>query len=115
MDSTNPQARKALIADFTGVSGILRTIPLAQTDATPDVFRSPDGSKDVVLVRDTVTGFLQAWIGPKGSDFPAMTAATWLTAQHSSPAFSADGLWLNYFTRDPVSGYVQLFRVAATP
>lgn len=107
-------SRSALVVDVLPTGSVGRVFPLAETDGLTELVSSPDGQKDVAVVRDS-GGFLQLHTGASGGQFSAMSQLSFVTAQHSQPRVSNDGLWVHYFTRDPSSGYQQLFRVSLTP
>ncbi|MBN2497194.1 MAG: hypothetical protein JXR96_21555 [Deltaproteobacteria bacterium] len=79
----------------------------------PAVYSSPDSSREALRLRDLDSGFFQLLVGEAGESSEAMLRQTHITADHSTVSYSADGAFLYYFTRDPISGYVQLFRVSA--
>lgn len=68
----------------------------------------PAAGLQALIERDGATGHQQ--LALQGPD-AAPRQATFLTADHEAPAFSQDGSTLFYFTRDPVRGYVGLFRL----
>ncbi|MBI5545907.1 MAG: hypothetical protein HY901_18615 [Deltaproteobacteria bacterium] len=108
--------RDALMIDVP-VSGVplARRFEVAAADDFPSIVTSADGSREAVVLRDLATGFRQIWTGASSSaSSPVLARATFLTANHHDAAISADGDTLYYFTRDPISGYEQLFRVGLT-
>jgi hypothetical protein len=110
-DRAGQPVTNALLLDLaSGQSPLLRVYPLGQTDDLPTLMPSPDGQSEWVLLRDGA-GFFQLYQGAAGAQPSTLTQTTFLTAQHASPHFSPDGQSLLYFTRDPISGYVQLFRI----
>lgn len=73
----------------------------------PTIVHNPN--TNAFVVRDTSTGFFQVYLHDT-----ALKQRTFLTADHKHVQFSADGKNLFYFTRDPISGYIQLFRLDLT-
>jgi hypothetical protein len=80
--------------------------------SVPGILRSPDCTRQVVARRDLDSGFFQIHAGAPGAGTGAMEQVTFITADHHSPAFAPDSDHLYYFTRDPISGYEQLFQVS---
>lgn len=105
-------ARYTLVVDVPANLGnaVARKFPMGQEDSFPTMVTG--GGREVVQLRDLATGFFQLWTGATGAAMSAMSPSTFLTANHRYPALSTDGKTLYYFTRDPISGYEQLFRVA---
>lgn len=66
---------------------------------------------EVALLRDLQTGFKQIYV----QSASGLQKKTFITAQHRNVAISSDGSKLFYFTRDPISGFEQLFRVVLAP
>ncbi|MGC4118334.1 MAG: hypothetical protein QM765_28025 [Myxococcales bacterium] len=110
---TAPAAlRYTLVVDVPASpsSAVARRFPMGQADEFPKMVEM--AGHEVVQLRDLATGFFQLWSGDSGALLSAMSPSTFLTANHHHPAMSPDGATLYYFTRDPISGYEQLFRVA---
>ncbi|NOZ86666.1 MAG: hypothetical protein GXP49_10420 [Deltaproteobacteria bacterium] len=97
----------------TDGSSMARAFPLGEADYhVPEIITGPRNKLEMVRVRDLETGFFQLHAGDKGSDLASMNQVTFITASHSYPTFAPDGEHLYYFTRDPISGYEQLFTVS---
>jgi hypothetical protein len=100
-------------ADFDAANRLVRR-RLLPTNSTvsiaPQLLVTPDGSHDAVALPDPQTMFSQYYIGDAAHDVP-MAPATFLPADHGVGHFSADGKSLFYLVHDPISGFVQLFRV----
>lgn len=56
------------------------------------------------------TGFYQLFVRRNSKDPTGFVQRTFLRADHRHAALTDDGSTVFYFTRDPLSGYVQLFR-----
>ena len=108
-----PSGRAAVLGQIpeTG-SATLRLFSIGEGDyGAPSLVTSPDGSMEVLRLRDLESGFFQLHLGPTGAPVEQMEQQTFITANHSTMAFDEASLYLYYFTRDPISGYTQLFRV----
>jgi hypothetical protein len=94
--------------DENGVEQRRRAFPyrIAQV---PQLTTSRDGAHEAVLLRGG--GFDQVWVASTQSPHAPFARATFLPSDHSRLGTSSDGSWL-YLARDPLSGYVQLFRMA---
>ncbi|HEY3447340.1 MAG TPA: hypothetical protein VGK67_13295 [Myxococcales bacterium] len=110
--TTPPQAQRyALVVDVSaGGAAVTRRFPIGEEDNFLTTIAV--AGREVVMLRDLATGFMQLWSGGSGAALSAMNPATFLTAHHNYPALTPDGQTLYYFTRDPISGYEQLFRVS---
>ncbi len=108
--------RAGALVDFTADgSAVARLFPIGEGDyQVPRLLTSPDSSIEALRLRNLDTGFFQLLTGPAGTPADQMQPQTFITANHSTMAFSEDGTYLFYFTRDPISGYTQLFRVENT-
>jgi hypothetical protein len=114
-----------VIVDFEGTSRVdTRLIDLSETDGEPASFDSAPGFREKVVtasgsdveavrLRRGETGFFQYSIrgADDRSDPEGFVRRTFLRAHHDHAAFAPDGGALFYFTRDPISGYRQLFRM----
>ena len=110
---TAPAAQRyTLVVDVPAstASAVARRFPMGQEDSFPTMIAG--GGREIVQLRDLATGFFQLWGGTEGAALPAMSPSTFLTANHRFAALTADGKTVYYFTRDPISGYEQLFRVS---
>lgn len=73
--------------------------------------QSPDASRTALLMVDPSTGFRQVHEGPSSAVVPAQR--TFIAGSHTALDYSADGTALHFFALDPLSGYIQLFRLSA--
>lgn len=73
---------------------------------------SPDGSRTALLTVDPSTGFRQVSEGPVSDDLPPQR--TFIAGSHTALDYSADGRAIHFFAFDPLSGYIQLFRMSTT-
>lgn len=73
---------------------------------------SPDGSRTALLTVDPSTGFRQVSEGPVSADLPPQR--TFIAGSHTALDYSADGSAVHFFAFDPLSGYIQLFRMSTT-
>ncbi len=92
-----------------------RLLPIGQLPssdlALPPVLYTQDDTREAMLGPDVGHDFDQLHLrATNGND--GYRQVTFLSADHTTPAFSADGKWLYYFTRDPIAGETQLFRVS---
>jgi hypothetical protein len=104
-------AEYALLQVQIGLDGSAeaRVFPVAEGDyGLPSLARSADS--EAVSLRDG-RGFLQLHLGPLGAAMSAFQKVSFITANHTGMQFSADGSALYYFTRDPMTGFEQLFRL----
>lgn len=70
-----------------------------------------DGARTALLLVDPATGFRQVHEGPYEVE-PAQR--TFIAGSHTVLDYSADGSALHFFGLDPLSGYIQLFRLTTT-
>lgn len=108
--------RDAAIADLAADGTALRTrlFSLDAEDAEPALELSADGTLEALVARERPAGFRQLWVGePRGA--APLRQLTFLRADHTGLRLSPDGAWLYSFAQDPVSGRVQLFRIASPP
>lgn len=84
-----------------------------------DVARAADAGVEAMRLRrgTNQTGFFQLFVRQDPEDPQGFEQRTFLRSDHWHPALNADGSTVYYFTKDPLSGYVQLFRydTAALP
>ena len=100
------------VVDVDVDGNVLRKRVLALDDPGSVILERPGGGQEAIARRDGPTGFIQLWVADlDGSDEPLYRQVTFLPADHGTPFYSPDGDWLYSFVRDPLSGYVQLFRV----
>jgi hypothetical protein len=91
---------------------VLRKRVLDIEDPGTAIVERAGGGQEAIARRDAPSGFIQLWVAElDGSDEPQYRQVTFLPADHGTPFYSPDGDWLYSFVRDPLSGYVQLFRV----
>jgi len=90
-----------------------RLFAIGEADSVPTVVRPPDNSSEAVLLRDLESGFLQIAVGNAGATPVDLLQLTFITADHHDLVYAPAGDFLYYFTRDPISGYEQLFRIAS--
>lgn len=106
--------RRGAIVDFPAGGGSLgRLFAIGEADSVPTVVRPPNGSSEAVLLRDLASGFLQIAVGNAGAAPADLMQLTFITADHHDLVYAPAGDFLYYFTRDPISGYEQLFRIAS--
>ena len=110
-DGSKTAVAATLPAD--GGAASVRALPIGEADySIPQIVQSPDGAHEVLRLRDLDSGFFQLHAGDVGGDDEELARITFITASHHSLAFAPDGENLYYFTRDPISGYEQLFQVS---
>jgi len=105
----------AVAATLPGDGGpaSVRALPIGEGDhSIPQIVRSPDAVHEVLRLRDLESGFFQLHTGVIAGETDELAQITFITASHHSLAFAPDGENLYYFTRDPISGYEQLFQVS---
>ncbi|MBN2362163.1 MAG: hypothetical protein JXR83_22115 [Deltaproteobacteria bacterium] len=90
-----------------------RLFAIGESDGVPTIVRRSDGAGEAVLLRDLTSGFMQIAVGAAGSEPGDLLQLTFITADHHDLVYAPTGDYLYYFTRDPISGYEQLFRIAA--
>jgi hypothetical protein len=115
------QQSQALWLDFSA-SGTLqrsRLLPMGarlngSAPAVPRLLRRKDGTEVAVgrpesILRNIVHDQLfRAAPGPGAVEFQKLS---FIDADHLSPVLTPDGRWILYTMRDPLSGYLQLFRM----
>lgn len=103
------------VVDFDGERSSGRFFTMGAAQATDFRFFSlqsvPSRDLEVRFKHDPQTGFIQAYSAKRGSPDQGFGQRTFLPADHASPVFAPDGHWLLSLVRDPVSGFVQLFRL----
>ncbi|MFB6373123.1 MAG: hypothetical protein ABEN55_08415, partial [Bradymonadaceae bacterium] len=106
------------IADYqNGQWADTRAVDIWETDEGPGYFEAPlvspaNGDIEAIRLRRGETGFYQYSVRRKsGGEATGYTQRTFLSAHHRHATFGPDGETLYYFTRDPVSGYIQLFQL----
>lgn len=113
-EETGP--RQAVIVDLREDGTVnARMFDVGEEDySAPAVYDRPDGAQQAIRLRDLETGFHQLLVGGPNSKSSELVRLTFITADHFRVTWAPDGEHLYYFTRDPISGYEQLFRVATT-
>lgn len=90
------------------------TVQRARASVRGDLIDSPAHTFEALQAADLQTGFVQLLLAATTTvDAPPFALSTFIRADHQAPAFSLDGHLLYYFCRDPMTGFTQLFRVAA--
>ena len=111
-DPTDGKDNVAVVDFLSGGDAQARVFEVGEVDwSGPAILDSPDGLTEAVVARDLQTGFLQVSFGQSSGAARDLERKTFITADHYALRFTPDGQRLYYFTRDPISGYQQLFRV----
>ena len=100
--------------DGTRSTGRFFAMGLAQRSSTGYFFSlTPVSSRnlEVRFKHDTATSFIQAFVATAGAADQSFRQRTWVSADHNNPFLSPDGRWVFTLVRDPVGGFVQLFRL----
>jgi hypothetical protein len=103
------------VVDFAASGEVLRRrlLQIGGGDGLLQIVDSPRGDLEAMFWRDPISGFRQLAIAASSGVDARFRPVTFISADHFDPAFSANGAWLYYSTRDPLTGFAQLFRVAA--
>ncbi len=94
-------------------TGIIRMYEGARDDGQSGPLSrvmSPDGARTALLVVDPATGFRQVHEGVASSPVPEQR--TFIAGSHTALDYAADGSAIHFFAYDPLSGYIQLFRLS---
>jgi hypothetical protein len=94
-----------------------RLVPGAYLPEMPPLYQglwtSPDGRAEATLARvDAAVGTVQVLFDSTDHVDARFAPATYLHADHHHLAWSPDGAWVYYLTSDPLTGFMQLFRLS---
>jgi hypothetical protein len=94
-----------------------RLVPGAYRPELPTSYQglwtSPDGRTEATLARvDAAGGTVQVLLDSTDHVDARFAPATYLHADHHHLAWSPDGAWVYYLTNDPLTGFMQLFRLS---
>jgi hypothetical protein len=94
-----------------------RLVPGAYLAEMPPLYQglwtSPDGRAEATLARVDESGrTIQVLLDSTDHVDARFAPATYLRADHHHLAWSPDGAWVYFLTKDPLTGFMQLFRLS---